>query len=217
MGAVERREGIDRRLVRRWREAEGAYFAQSFAEPGMYETSLSLVRGLADGLADISSEDELATAYEDRGLDWAEERLLQLELPRGDWMDLSAAYDVAFNLRLREIRTGKVSEDTAARLAAARESGETWLVAVDGETGFVGWRTYRHVEIHTSAGVALYGYSARDWDSGTETLWFEILRVDPQTGAPVRDAPAIRKARTCRDRAALMRAFAAARRRYPEG
>jgi len=205
---------VDRRLVRRWREAESAYFGQSLAEPGMYETAVQLVRGLTDGLADVTTEVDLEEAYEERGLDWAEERLGQMKLARGDWLELAGARETAFNLRLGEIRASNISHDTARQLAAARAAGETWLVAIDGETGFIGWRTYRRVEIHTTAGIALYGYSARDWDSGIETLWFEVLRVDPQTGAPIRDAAPIQEARTCRDRAALKRAFSAARRRY---
>jgi len=208
------REPLDRRLVRRWRDAEGAYFAQSFAAPGMYETSIALVRGLADGLADLATEADLEDAYEERGLDWAEARLEELNLAQGAWLELAGAREVAFNLRLGEIRAANTSSDTAARLAAARAAGETWLVAVDGETGFIGWRTYRRVDIHATSGVALYGYAARDWDSGIEKLWFEVLRVDPQTGAPIRGAASIRTARPCRDRSALLRAFGAARRRY---
>ena len=216
MGAVARPDRpADRRLVRRWRDAENAYFAQSFAAPGMYETGLALVRGLADGLRDITTERELEDAYAERELEWAEARLAQIDLPRGDWLDLEAARDAAFNLRLGELHGETAARATAARLAEAREAGETWLVAVDGETGFVGWRSYRRVDIHTTAGVALYGYATRDWDRG-ETLWFEVLRVNPETGVPVRDAPSIRKPRTVRDRAALARAFATARRRYAE-
>lgn len=215
-GARETKAGepIDRRLVRRWREAEGAYFAQSFAEPGMYETALAVVRGLADGLADVATEADLENAYEERGPDWAETRVEELNLAQGAWLELAGAREVAFNLRLGEICAAHAARDTAARLAEARAAGETWLVAVDGETGFAGWRTYRRVDIHATSGVALYGYSSRDWDGGIETLWFEVLRVDPQTGAPIRGAAPLRKARTCRDRPALLRAFGAARRRY---
>lgn len=212
MGTVK---GVDRQLVRVWRDAESAYFAASFGEPGMYQTAIALARGLADGLVDVSTEEELERAYDERGVDWAARRVSTMNLPRGDWFDLEAARDVAFNLRLAEVRADAAERGTAARLAAARAAGETWIVAVDGSTGFTGWRTYRRVDIHTTAGIALYGYTERDWERG-ETCWLEVLRVDPETGAGLHGSAPIWGPRAYRDRAALERAFASARRRYAE-
>lgn len=207
---------VDRALERRWREAENTFFGSAMADADLYESSLSLVRGLAAGLRDVASEAALEAAYDERGLEWAERRLAEIDTPDADWLDLAIALDAAFALRLTEVRAETVAGVTAARLAAARAAGETWLVDVDGETGPPGLRTYRRVEIHTALGVALYGYSDRQWGRD-ESFWFEVVRVDPETGGRVRGAPPVRKPRACRDRAALARAFAAARRRYEEG
>ncbi len=207
------RTGVDRGLIRVWRDAENAYFGAAVAEPGMYEVALRLVRGLADGLRDVGSEEELERTYDERDVDWAEERIRGLDLARGDWRDPEAARDAAFNLRLAELRAEEAARGTAGRLARARAAGETWLVAVDGSTGMTGWRTYRRVDIHTSAGIALYGYTERDWERG-ETCWLEVLRVDPDTGAGLHGSTPIWGPRAYRDRAALERAFTSARRRY---
>ena len=204
---------IDPELERRWRRAEDAFFAQAWVETSLYETSVELVRGLADGLRDVSSENDLAVAYAERGTAWVEGRLVELELPRGAWLDIGAARDAAFNLRLKELRGEVIRETTAERFAAARAAGQAWLVALDGEVTFAGQRTYRRVELHTRAGVALYGYSAVDWERG-ETCWLEVLPVDPQSGAPIRGARPLVRPRAYADRAALVRAFARARRRW---
>lgn len=214
LGATDR--PVARALQRRWREAEGAFFAQSFAEPGMYEASVKLVRGLADGLLDLASEAELEAAYSGREEKWAEGRLAQIDVPLADWPDLDLALDAAFNLRLNELRGEVTARATADRLAAAREAGETWLTSADGEVGFPGQRTYRRVDIHTRAGLALYGYSARDWDRG-EKYWLEVLPVDPESGARIRGAPLLRQPRAYPDRGALDRAFVRARRRFAGG
>ena len=64
--------------------------------------------------------------------------------------------------------------------------------------------------------AALYGYSARDLDSG-ETCWLEVIRVDPESGARLPGAALLRKPREYRDREALARAFIRARRRFAGG
>ncbi|MGA2512976.1 MAG: hypothetical protein ABSG37_05100 [Candidatus Limnocylindrales bacterium] len=207
---------VARALQRRWREAEGAFFAHSFAEPGLYEASVKLVRGLADGLRDLTSEADLEAAYSGRDQEWAEGRLAGIDVPYGDWPDLDLALDAAFNLRLNELRGEVAARTTAARLAAARDAGETWLTSADGEVGIPGQRTYRRVDIHTSAGLALYGYSAQDWDRG-ETYWLEVLRVDPDNGTLIRGAPLLRRPRAYPDRGSLDRAFVRARRRFAGG
>jgi hypothetical protein len=207
---------VSRATEGRWREAENTFFASAMADADLYASSLALVRGLAAGLRDVTSEAALEAASDERGLDWAERRLAEIDVPDAGWLDLATALDAAFALRLTELRSEVAAGATAARLAAARAAGEAWLLDVDGETGPPGLRTYRRVEIHTTLGVALYGYSDRQWGRD-ESFWFEVVRVDPETGSRDRGAPPVRRPRACRDRAALQRAFAAARRRYEEG
>jgi hypothetical protein len=216
MGIIGTDRPVGRALQRGWREAESTFFAQSFAEPGMYEASVKLVRGLADGLRDLTSEGQLEEAYSQRGEVWAAGRLAEIDVPPGDWPDLDLALDAAFNLRLNELRGETTAHTAASRLAAARQAGETWLTSADGEVGFPGQRTYRRVDIHTRAGVALYGYSAREWDRAEE-YWLEVLRVDPESGAPVRGAPLLRRPRAYPTREALARAFLRARQRFAGG
>ena len=214
MGTVEAAAlPVDRALERRWRDAEAAFFATSISDPDMYQSALTLVRGLAEGLRDVTSEAGLEAAHAERGPEWAERRLAEIDLPEGDWLDLESAREAAFNLRLTELRSEIAARATADRLAAARAAGEPWLVDVDGNVGFGGQRTYRRVEIHTRLGVALYGYSAREWGRG-ETFWFEVIKVDRVSGSRIRGAAPLYEPRARRDRAALAHTFAAARRRY---
>jgi hypothetical protein len=200
-------------LVRRWREAETSFFGQSMADPDMYVASLAVVRGLADGLSDVTSEEELQAADEARGDDWLEARLAAIDVPHADWLDLDRARDAAFNLRLGALRVEIQARTTAERLATARRAGEAWIVAIDGEIGLPGRRTYRRVEIHTRAGVALSVWSERDWSRG-ETFWMEVLRVDPETGVQVPGAAPLEELSSFDDHTALDRALARARRRH---
>ncbi len=217
MGIVEATaRPVDRLLERRWREAEAAFFATTISDPDLYQSSMALVRGLAAGLGDVTSEADLEAAYAARGPEWVEQRVAELDVPDAGWLDLTSASDAAFNLRLAELRSEVAARTTAARLEVARAAGDSWLVDVDGEVGFAGQRTYRRVDLHTRLGVALYGYSAREWGRG-ETFWFEVLQVDPVTGSRIRGAPPLRSPRALKNRAALERAFAAARRRYDPG
>jgi hypothetical protein len=214
LGAPDR--PVTRSLQRRWRDAEAAFFAQSFAEPAVYEASVTLVRGLADRLRDLMSEAQLEEAYSERDLEWAEGRLAEIGVQPDEWPNLDLALDAAFSLRLNMLRGEVTARATAGRLAAAREAGETWLTSADGEVGLPGQRTYRRVDIHTRAGVALYGYSARDWERG-DTYWLEVLRVDPESGASIQGAPLLRPPRAYRDRGSLDRAFVRARQRFSGG
>lgn len=216
VGVEETPQPVDRSLERHWREAESAFFAEALGDPDMYQTSVALVRGLADGLRDVDSEADLEAAYAGRDHEWIEAQLARINVPNADWLDLASARDAAFNLRLGQLRLEITTRLTAARLAEAREAGDSWLLAVDGVVGFGAHRTYRRVDIHTRTGVALYGYSDREWGRG-ETYWFEVVQVNPESGGQVRGAPQLRKPRACRDRAALVRAFTAARQRYSGG
>lgn len=199
--------------MRRWREAETTFFGQAMADPDMYVASLAVVRGLADGLTDVTSEEELQAADETRGDDWLEARLAAIDVPHADWLDLDRARAAAFNLRLSELRVEIQKRTMAERLTAARQAGEDWVVVVDGEIGLPGQRTYQRVEIHSRAGVALSVWSERDWSRG-ETFWLEILRVDPATGARLPGAAPLEEPQSFHDHAALDRALARARRRH---
>ena len=200
-------------LLRRWREAEALFFGYGLAEPEFYNAALAAVHGLAAGLADIGSEEELEAAYDERDVEWAEERLAALNTVEADWVDVASARDAAFNLRLHDIRSEELTSATAERMAAARAAGETWLRTADGFIAFGGQRTFRRVDIHTRAGVAVFASSSRDWDRGV-SWWLEVMAVNPETGAPVRGAKPLEETRTFADRESMEKAFEQAKRKY---
>ena len=200
-------------LLRRWREAEALFFGYGLAEPEFYNAALAAVHGLAAELADVGSEEELEAVYEERDVAWAEERLAASNTAEADWVDVASARDAAFNLRLHDIRSEELTSATAERMAAARAAGETWLRTADGFIAFGGQRTFRRVDIHTLAGVAVFASSSRDWDRGV-TWWLEVIAVNPDTGAPLRGAKPLEETRTFTDRESLEKAFEQAKRKY---
>jgi len=200
-------------LLRRWREAEALFFGYGLAEPEFYNAALAAVHGLAASLADIGSEEDLEAAYDERDVEWAEERLAALNTVEADWVDVASARDAAFNLRLHDIRSEELTSATAERMAAARAAGEAWLRTAEGFIAFGGQRTFRRVDIHTLAGVAVFASSSRDWDRGV-SWWLEVIAVNPETGAPVRGAKPLDETRTFADRAPMEKAFEQAKRKY---
>lgn len=199
--------------MRRWRDAEARFFGAALGDPDFYTSALGLVRGLAEGLRDCETEPELEKAFAERGLEWADRRLDEIDVPDADMLDLSTAREAAFNLRLGELRAEVDARTTAEQLAAARAEGASWVVTADGSVGYGGQRVYRKVELHTRLGVALYGHSAREPGRG-QTFWFEVLKVDPDTGTRIRGAAPLCAPRERRDPEALERTFAAARRLF---
>jgi hypothetical protein len=210
------RRGVDPDLVHRWREAENLLFAYGMADPEFYRVIIEVVRCLAGGLLDLVTPEDLEAAYDERGVEWAEERVAAAGVRGGDEVDLEAAVAAAFNFRLRDIGGEEAAQDSASRVAAAREAGETWAVTVEGHTGFAGRRTYRRVEIHATAGVALFGYSHRDWVDQRDAWWLEVLAVDPVTGTAIRGSKPLDVPRSFPDRESWEQAFASARGRYEE-
>jgi hypothetical protein len=204
---------VDPSIVRRWRDGEARFFATSLADPDLYMSAIALVRGLAAGLRDVASEEDLEAAYAERGLEWADRRLAEIDVPDADMLDIATAREAAFNLRLGELRSEITARSTAEQLSAARAAGAAWVVTADGDVGFGGQRVYRRVELHTRLGVALFGYSSRDPGRG-QVFTFETLAVDPATGSRIRGAAPLLRPRERRDRAALAHTFAAARRLY---
>jgi hypothetical protein len=211
-----RRRGVDPDLLRRWREAENLLFAYGMAEPEFYRVVVEVVRCLAEGLRDLVTVEDLEAAYDERGMDWAEARVIAAGFEGGEEVDLEAALAAAFNFRLRDLGGEEAAHDTAGRMAAARAAGETWAVTVDGHTGFAGRRTYRRVEIHVRSGVALFGYSHRDWVDQRDAWWLEVLAVDPATGAPSRGSRPLEEPRSFPDRQSWEQAFEETRVRHGE-
>jgi hypothetical protein len=89
-------------LARQWLQAEHALYPMIFAQPDAYETSVRLVRAVADGLRDASAAQDLAHAW--RG--W---RGLVLSAARGtgislDDVDAGLVGGAGFCLRLRQLQ-----------------------------------------------------------------------------------------------------------------
>jgi len=89
-------------LERQWLQAEHALYPMIFAQPDKYETSVRLVRAVAERLRDVSAAQELAHA-------WREHSDLVLSAACGtgislDDVDADLVGGAGFCLRLRQLQ-----------------------------------------------------------------------------------------------------------------
>jgi acetyl esterase/lipase len=89
-------------LERQWLQAEHALYPMIFAQPDAYETSVRLVRAVAEGLRDASAPHDLADA-------WRGRRGLVLRAARGtgislEDVDAGRVGGAGFCFRLRQLQ-----------------------------------------------------------------------------------------------------------------
>jgi hypothetical protein len=192
-----------RERVGRWGAAEDKLHAVVFADPDVYERSLRLVRLVADALGSVRSAEDLAEA-DDRAH----------EIVRGvisgggigaDGIDLSAVEGAAFALRYREVLRDVARREANARISAARERGDRWVVL--SESGQAGAIPYTRVEMRLPSGEAIRMSADADIESGLPSYMVETFALDPATGDPLPARDAGFSRRTFDDRATWERAI----------
>jgi hypothetical protein len=178
--------------VAAWRRAEARVYPTVMVDAAMYEQYLTMVRAVADELADVRTEDELVTA-------WAQRRELAGAVVARHapsmraFMDLEAVRDAAFCHRHREITRAQGKEIARERLEQARRDHAEWVVLFDDVTPLGSHR----LEMHVRSGRALHASCTRDFDR-PPTYSLEVVQLDPGTGTWLLDRPPLMPAQTWR-------------------
>jgi hypothetical protein len=178
--------------VAAWRRAEARVYPTVMVDAAMYEQYLVMVRAVAEELADVRTEDELVTAWEERG-ELAEAVIARHAPPMRAFMDVAAVRDAAFCHRHREITRARGKEIARERLEEARRDGSAWAVLFDDVTPLGSHR----LEMHVRSGRGLHASCRRDVDRPA-TYELEVVQLDPATGAWLVDAPPPMPAQTFR-------------------
>jgi hypothetical protein len=187
LGADPEQARID--ALAAWRRAEAAVYPSVMVNATLYEQYIQVVRAIIDELGEVRTEDDLVRAWhERRGL--GTEMVQRLSPSMGMMMDQTAVRDAAFCQRHREITREHGKQIALERLAAARRSGDQWVVLFDDVTPLGSHR----LEMHVRSGRAIHA-SAQTEPLGEAVYELEVVQLDPRDGAWLLDKPPLMPSR----------------------
>ena len=166
-----------------WRRAEARVYPTVMVDAAMYEQYLTMVRAVADELADVRTEDDLVTAWEERR-EVASAVVARHAPSMRAFMDVEAVRDAAFCHRHREITRARGKEIARERLEQAWREQAEWVVLFDDVTPLGSHR----LEMHVRSGRGLHASCKRDLDRPA-TYSLEVVQLDPGTGTWLLDKP----------------------------
>ena len=137
--------------VAAWRRAEARVYPSVMVDAAIYEQYLTMVRAVADELADVRTEDELVTAWEERR-ELASAVVARHAPSLRAFMDLEAVRDAAFCHRHRDITRSRGKEIARERLEQAWREQAEWVVLFDDVTPLGS----HHLEMHVRSGRGLH-------------------------------------------------------------
>jgi hypothetical protein len=184
----------------RWHEAEGRLYALVMTSPELYETSLGLVRSVADELTTTVSEAALVASY-------ATGAALLRRVADRDAVDLSlidtdAVVAAGFCLRHGELVAAHAREAALARVHEAQATGRSWVVLHESgtlpRTGQLG-AGYHLVEGSLEVPWGVHASVTFDLDTSSMVYLVEPVAVDvAEASWWLPDDPPV-PSRTCAD------------------
>jgi len=178
--------------VAAWRRAEARVYPTVMVDAAIYEQYLTMVRAVADELADVRTEDELVTAWDERR-ELAGAVVARHAPSLRAFMDLEAVRDAAFCHRHRDITRSRGKEIARERLEQAWREQAEWVVLFDDVTPLGSHR----LEMHVRSGRALHASCKCDVDRPA-TYSLEVVQLDPGTGTWLLDKPPLMPTQTYR-------------------
>ncbi|MEA2322269.1 MAG: hypothetical protein QOD81_2119 [Solirubrobacteraceae bacterium] len=167
-----------------WRRAEARIYPSVMHNPTIYEQYIAVVRAIVEELADVRTDDDLVTAWQERR-DIATAVIERSPPSMRAVMDLTAVRDAAFCHRHREITRERGKEIARERLETAQREGAEWVTLFEDVTPMGSHR----LEMHVRSGRALHASTQVDFDRPAPTFELEVVQLDPATGAWLVDAP----------------------------
>ena len=164
-----------------WRKAEDKFYGAALSAPELYTAGVRLVRGIADSLGQVETVEALLVAYPETSIKHIAEVADSLNIVQRDFLDYHLARDAAFYLRHREILEAQAKGQMMARIAAAEQQNETWVMLYNTEYERQGTTFFQRLEMHLPDGMALYSGVELDWEKGRLYV-VEPMRLDPASG-----------------------------------
>lgn len=168
-----------------WRKAEDKFYGAALSAPELYTAGVRLVRGIADSLSDVETVEELLAVYPETSIKHIAEVADSLNIVQRDFLDYHLARDAAFYLRHREILETQAKRQMMARIAAADQHDQTWVMLYNTEYERQGTTFFQRLEMHLPDGMGLYSGVELDWEKGRLYV-VEPMRLDPASGERLR-------------------------------
>ena len=167
-----------------WRRAEARVYPSVMVNAELYQQYIGVVRGVAEELRDVRTEDDLVVAWHERR-DLVRAVVSRSAPPMLALMDQASIRDAAFCHRHREITREQGKALAAERLERARREGAEWVVLFEDVTPLGSHR----LEMHVQSGRALHAASELPLDATRPKFTLEVVQLDPSDGAWLLDKP----------------------------
>ena len=167
-----------------WRRAEARVYPSVMVNAELYQQYIGVVRGVAEELRDVRTEDDLVVAWHERR-DLVRAVVSRSAPPMLALMDQASIRDAAFCHRHREITREQGKALAAERLERARRERAAWVVLFDDVTPLGSHR----LEMHVASGRALHAASELPLDATRPKFTLEVVHLDPRDGAWLLDKP----------------------------
>jgi hypothetical protein len=167
-----------------WRRAEARVYPSVMVNADLYQQYIGVVRGVAEELRDVRTEDDLVVAWHERR-DLVRAVVSRSAPPMLALMDQASIRDAAFCHRHREITREQGKALAAERLERARVEQAEWVVLFEDVTPLGSHR----LEMHVASGRALHAASELPLDATRPKFTLEVVQLDPSDGAWLLDKP----------------------------
>jgi hypothetical protein len=170
---------VDREAaVAAWRSAEGRIYPSVTLNATLYQEYITVVRGIAEELRDVRTEDDLVLAWRERP-DLADQVIGRLAPSMARVMNREALRDAAFCHRHREVTREQGKAIARQRLEEAKRTGAPWVMLFEDVTPLGS----QSLEMHVRTGRAIHVSVDLPLD-GTRPTWeFQVVQLDPADGA----------------------------------
>ncbi len=170
---------VDREAaIAAWRRAEGRIYPSVTLNATLYEEYITVVRGIAEQLRDVRTEDQLVVAWHERR-QLAHEVIDRVGPSMARIMNREALRDAAFCHRHREVTREQGKELARQRLEEAKRAGAEWVMLFEDVTPLGA----QSLEMHVRTGRALHVSADLPLDGRHPTWEFEVVQLDPADGA----------------------------------
>jgi hypothetical protein len=208
--------GVPAEVLSQWSSAEERLYPVIMTRPDLYQRAVELVRKVADELGSCPDLAALVKAWPDANdIVYRASSLALMPLAE---LDITLVAGAGFSMRYRELAGPAARAERLARLAAAAEAGDTWVVVSEtgslGSAGFVPWV---RLEMHVPTGAGLSQTVEADPDTGAARYRLEIVRLDPATGDEIGPVEDLTMEESFDDRAEFTAALEARRRQLEGG
>ncbi len=178
-------DGVPAEILSQWSSAEERLYPVVMTRPDLYQRAVELVRKVADELDSCRDLAALVKAWPDAAdIVYRASSLALMPLAE---LDVNLIAGAGFCMRYRELAGPAARSERLARLAAAAEAGDTWvLVSEIGSLASAGMVPWVRLEMHVPTGTGINQTVESDLDTGAAHFRLEVVKPGPGHRGPDR-------------------------------